>query len=237
MSTQTHIKCNIDWDISISNFFADTNFPSYEEITKFFCLPKFVDIESDMFLFDACASKLKERLENTHEWRIDSIKCDSKLLKAEIIWDSDIDYFFDKIEPLSKEFLCSKANLPASIDLPEVFALDVSSHKDNLPPLLDKIKSHIEKDYGHNISNIKLEEGSSRDTYRASHIRLMYTAYTYISIDCIQEELDMSWEDVADYHVKWDNIYITMKDGRELQYSFESDCEIDSKYPDCTDID
>jgi hypothetical protein len=55
-----------------------------------------------------------------------------------------------------------------------------------------------------------------------------------IPVDDITEELGIKWEDVEDYHLKWLTLYISMKDGRELEY----DCEdylswdsIDTKRP------
>ena len=60
-----------------------------------------------------------------------------------------------------------------------------------------------------------------------------------IPMDDVTESLDIKWEDVESYSMKWLTLYISMKDGRELEY----DCEdylswesIDTKRPSSLEV-
>ena len=62
----------------------------------------------------------------------------------------------------------------------------------------------------------------------------VFHAVADFNTEDIETALNIKWEDVSDYHVKWMVFYITMKDGRSLQHDvseFGADVNIDFKRP------
>jgi len=62
----------------------------------------------------------------------------------------------------------------------------------------------------------------------------VFHAVADFNIEDIETALNIKWEDVSDYHVKWMVFYITMKDGRSLQHDvsdYGEDVNIDFKRP------
>jgi len=64
----------------------------------------------------------------------------------------------------------------------------------------------------------------------------VFNAVADFNIEDIETALNIKWEDVSQYHIKWMVFYITMKDGRSLQHDVThlqecEDFDIDVKRP------
>lgn len=241
MTTQIVIPCSIEWSIDANHFFEDLSFPTYEEKLKFFGLPSYAELKSEDSIFDACGESLKQKLIQEHGFDIEHIKCDFKELKAEIVWCIEDDKLYDFIETCSKSLFASKAGLPEKLDLPSVFLEEASTYSELPDEFVQKVKLHLEELYAFEIAVLSISDLSELDKrkkeYEDSYISLSYSAYSSINISSVQDELGIAWVDVVDYSVKWDTLYLKMKDGRQLSYNFCNEPEIgDMKFPDCTDI-
>lgn len=54
------------------------------------------------------------------------------------------------------------------------------------------------------------------------------------SVEFNIKDENIKWEDVKEYSVKWDTLYLCMKDGTTKEFDSSRDCEIDWKWPDET---
>jgi hypothetical protein len=70
-----------------------------------------------------------------------------------------------------------------------------------------------------------------KDIIKPETLEMSYNGITQVSIDDIEEELKIKWKDVKDVGVKWSTIYITLKNGTELQYGCDYDIELQAKRP------
>ena len=73
----------------------------------------------------------------------------------------------------------------------------------------------------------------------AKEIQCTYYATASIPVKDIEDTLNIKWEDVNDWYVKYETIYLSMNDGRELEFETYGDypAEVeDTKRPIDTDI-
>lgn len=73
----------------------------------------------------------------------------------------------------------------------------------------------------------------------AKEIHCTYYATASIPVDDIENTLNIKWDNVKDWYVKYETIYLTMDDGRELEFEAYNDypAEVgDTKRPLDTDI-
>ena len=70
------------------------------------------------------------------------------------------------------------------------------------------------------------------------HINVFYYATSIISIASVEEALNFRWDSVKDWYVKYQTLYISTNDGRNLEYDFSHEpFEIgDTKRPLDTDL-
>jgi hypothetical protein len=48
--------------------------------------------------------------------------------------------------------------------------------------------------------------------------------YTFGATLDVELPEGLTWEDVKDWYVKWDTLHLLLKDGRELNYDFNTEC-------------
>jgi|TARA_R100000278_G_scaffold34346_1_gene30901 hypothetical protein len=67
---------------------------------------------------------------------------------------------------------------------------------------------------------------------KAKHIEAYYTQTLQFDI----EELDINWEDVKDYWVKWGTLFIQLSNDEIITLDDATECEIDWKWPNATSV-
>ena len=67
---------------------------------------------------------------------------------------------------------------------------------------------------------------------KAERIEAIYSQHAEFSIPDIEDELDIKWEDVEDYDIRWPVLQLEMKDGKVLEYHGVTWGEMCTKYPD-----
>lgn len=78
---------------------------------------------------------------------------------------------------------------------------------------------------------------SYKDEDYKGYLLLTYSAYTTVDIDDIETELNISWNDVKEYYVKWDTLYLTMKNDDKHIFELNINPEVDIKYPDSISVE
>ena len=62
-----------------------------------------------------------------------------------------------------------------------------------------------------------------------------FSATSTINLNEICKELEISISDIVSLNLKYCHLYVSLKDGRELEYATSAyEAEFDTKYPDCT---
>ena len=69
-------------------------------------------------------------------------------------------------------------------------------------------------------------------------LRVTYTVPLHFYIEEVEKALDIKWEDVDDWYVKYGNLFLTMKTGMGLSMSGPSDISkhYDFKHPETLEI-
>ena len=62
-------------------------------------------------------------------------------------------------------------------------------------------------------------------------IEAMYATCTSYDIEDIEDELNIKWNDVEDWWIKWCVLHIEMKDGSKYEYVTDATGDIDWKRP------
>jgi len=70
-----------------------------------------------------------------------------------------------------------------------------------------------------------------------SRIIVSYNFRISVSTSEIEKALNIKWEDMSDFYVKWNIIHITLSDGREFDYELPEITDYDLKYPDEVEVE
>jgi hypothetical protein len=74
-----------------------------------------------------------------------------------------------------------------------------------------------------------------RNDMEPHFIEAVYSVGITFNIEEVEKDLGISWSNVADFYVKWGNLFVVMKDGRDFEISGDELCSeamLDFKRPD-----
>jgi len=70
-----------------------------------------------------------------------------------------------------------------------------------------------------------------------SRISVSYNFTISVSTEEIEEALNIKWEDVSTFYVKWNILHIILSEGREFQFYLPEITDYDLKYPDEVEVE
>lgn len=232
--SDTRIPCHFIWDIDIHKYFKDVNNPLHDELREFFKLPAFVEIKTETLILDACGVHLKNDLRVTHNVGIKNVAYDAKKLVANITWDFNLDYvktLLDKFTASNSELL-EHLELPSQLNLPLKFLDEALLYKTYSNEFKEKVKLHFENSLKNTLKDIHIEQTPQEREYSDATISLTYCSITHIAVEDVERELDISWEDVIEYRILGNTLFIQLKDHiEELTYAFHINRYVDSDSP------
>ena len=69
-----------------------------------------------------------------------------------------------------------------------------------------------------------------------SRISVSYNFTISVSTEEIEEALNIKWEDVSTFYVKWNILHIILSEGREFQF-YLPEIDYDLKCPDLVEVE
>lgn len=116
-------------------------------------------------------------------------------------------------------------------------------YEPTLEALKDLLDMAIEKRYSFVIWSAPKEIARYIEQHARPSLTLKVTLACSLDYDIseIEDDLNIRWSDVRHYNIKWMTLFITMNDGRELEYILETDGvdlidSLDMKRPLATDV-
>lgn len=67
---------------------------------------------------------------------------------------------------------------------------------------------------------------------KAERIEAIYSQHAEFCVSDVEKELDIKWEDVEDYTIRWATLKLEMKDGKQLEYDGVTWGDMCTKNPD-----